>query len=142
MEELRDSTKTAGAAGAGALAGVFLGQDVVTIGVLALAFAYASSLPNQLGKSVSSVGEVAAKAYIRARDINEEYDVLPKAKSAADTVFRIADNLDTNYGISEKIDEKLKLSEKVDKVKDKFDETKAKLTDKVDELTASATKSD
>ena len=40
-----------------------------------------------------------------------QYDVLPKAKGALDTVTTAASNLDANYGITSKIDEQLKLSQ-------------------------------
>ena len=33
--------------------------------------------------------------------------MLPKAKSAIDTVVTVADNLNKNYGLTDKIDEKL-----------------------------------
>ena len=48
--------------------------------------------------------------YSKTLEINEQYEVLPKAKSALDVVTTAAGNLDSNYGITAKIDEQLKLS--------------------------------
>ena len=42
-----------------------------------------------------------------------ELDVLPKAKSALDTVSTAAANIDANYGITAKVDEQLKISQAV-----------------------------
>lgn len=137
-EEPSESATTVGAAAAGATLGVFFQQDILTVGLLALAAAYASTLSNDLGDATKSVGSFAAKAYDKTKDINEEYDVLPKAKNAADTVFTAADNLNKNYGLTDKLDEKLLLSEKVDKVKDKVDDIRTKFTDKVDDLKSKA----
>lgn len=55
----------------------------------------------------------ASKVYGKTLEINEQYDVLPKAKSALDVVSTAAGNLDSNYGITKKIDEQLKLSQSV-----------------------------
>merc|ERR1719163_1989163 len=71
---------------------------------------------------------------IGAAGLDEEYEVVPKAKSAIDTAVTVAGNLNENYGITAKIDEKLQLSERADSLASKFDEQKSKLTSKVDEL--------
>ena len=62
--------------------------------------------------------------------------VLPKAKSALDTVVSVADNLNRNYGLTDKIDEKLQLSARAESLTEKFNAQKDKLTSKVDELKA------
>ena len=62
--------------------------------------------------------------------------VLPKAKSAIDTVVSVADNLNRNYGLTDKIDEKLQLSARAESLTEKFNAQKDKLTSKVDELKA------
>ena len=67
-----------------------------------------------------------------------QYDVLPKAKGALDTVTTAASNLDANYGITSKIDEQLKLSQAIDNVSDKIDEVKSSVTSKVDDLKSKA----
>merc|ERR1719401_50746 len=81
MAEEPDSKATLGAAGAGALLGVFLQQDLLTVGLFALAAAYASTLGNELGDAAKSVGGVTAKAYDKTKELNEQYDILPKAKA-------------------------------------------------------------
>ena len=62
--------------------------------------------------------------------------VLPKAKSALDTVVSVADNLNKNYGLTDKIDSKLQLSARAESLSEKFNSQKDKLTSKVDELKA------
>ena len=64
--------------------------------------------------------------------------VLPKAKSALDTVVSVADNLNKNYGLTDKIDAKLQLSARAESLSEKFNSQKDKLTSKVDELKAKA----
>ena len=64
--------------------------------------------------------------------------VLPKAKSALDTVVSVADNLNKNYGLTDKIDAKLQLSARAESLSEKFNAQKDKLTSKVDELKARA----
>ena len=64
--------------------------------------------------------------------------VLPKAKSALDTVVSVADNLNKNYGLTDKIDSKLQLSARAESLSEKFNSQKDKLTSKVDELKAKA----
>jgi len=80
----------------------------------------------------------AAKVYGKTLELNEQYDVVPKAKSALDTVSTAAANLDANYGVTAKIDDQLKLSQSVEKVTAKVDELKETLTSKVDDLKSKA----
>merc|ERR1719401_698350 len=134
MAEEPDSKATLGAAGAGALLGVFLQQDLLTVGLFALAAAYASTLGNELGDAAKSVGGATATAYDKTKELNEQYDILPKAKGAADTVVSVADNINKNYGITDKIDQKLMLSEKVETAKSKVSDLTSSVTSKVDEL--------
>merc|ERR1712072_197305 len=99
---------------------------------LAALFAYGSTLTNGFGEASKTAGSAAAKVYGKTLEINEQYDVLPKAKSAIDTVSTAAANLDSNYGISAKIDDQLKLSQAVEKVTAKVEEVKSSVTDKVE----------
>jgi hypothetical protein len=138
-EELPEGAKPAAAAAVGAFVGVFLQQDILNVALLSLVAAYCATLTNSVGEVTNTVAGTAEKAYTKAKDFNQEYDVLPKAKDAADTVLSVADNLNSNYGISNKIDERLKLTDKVDDIKDKFNNVKSQVTDKVDELKDSAT---
>merc|ERR1711988_953432 len=112
--------------------------DLGTGVFLALVGAYGSTLSNGFGSATKSAGSFASKAYSKTLEINEQYDVLPKAKSAVDTVSTAASNLDANYGITAKIDEQLKLSAAVEKVTDKIEEVKGSVTAKVDDLESKA----
>jgi len=64
--------------------------------------------------------------------------VLPKAKSAVDTVATATNNLNKNYGITSKIDEQLKLSAAIDSATAKLDEVKTSVSDKVSDLKSKA----
>ena len=94
--------------------------------------------PNKFGEVTSKAGEIGAKVYDKTLDLNDQYDIVPKAKSAIDTTVTVASNLDKNYGITSKIDEQLKLSAAVDNVKDKVEEVKGSITSKVDDLKSKA----
>jgi hypothetical protein len=83
---------------------------------------------------VKSAGGAAATVYSKAVDLEQEYEVLPKAKSAIDTVVNVADNLNKNYGLTDQIDAKLQLSERAESLTEKLNAQKDKLTSKVDEL--------
>jgi hypothetical protein len=98
--------------------------------VLAAGLAYGTTK----NETLKSAGGAAATVYQKAVDLEAEYEVLPKAKSAIDTVVTVADNLNSNYGLTDKIDEKLKISEKAESLTAKVNEQKNKLTSKVDEL--------
>jgi|EP00427_Karlodinium_veneficum_P024475 hypothetical protein len=139
-EEPSDTAVIVGAAAAAGLLGAFLEQGLITDALLAVGAAYAATLNNGVGDTTKQVGKFAAKTYNKAKEINEEYDILAKGKSVTDSVLTVADNINKNYGISEKIDEKLLISDKVGKAKDKVTDVLSKITDKVDELKSAATK--
>merc|ERR1711918_221075 len=104
-----------GAAAVGGILGVYFFHELSTGVILAALFAYGSTLSNSFGSATKTAGSAAAKVYGKTLELNEQYDVLPKAKSALDTVSTAAANLDSNYGISAKVDEKLKISAAVEK---------------------------
>lgn len=141
MDEPSDKAVAIGAASVGGILGVYLFGDLGTAAFLAIVGAYGSTLSNGFGDATKSAGTFASKAYGKSLEINEEYDVLPKAKSALDTVTTAAGNLDANYGITTKIDEQLKLSQAVEKVTDKIDEVKSSVSSKVDDLKSKASSS-
>jgi len=141
MEEPSDKAVTVGAAAVGGILGVYLFGDLGTAVFLSLVAAYGSTLSNGFGSATKSAGSFASKAYGKTLEINEQYDVLPKAKSALDTVSTAAANLDSNYGITAKIDEQLKLSAAVEKVTDKVDEVKTSISSKVEDLKSKASSS-
>jgi hypothetical protein len=128
--EPTDKEKTIGAAGLGGLLGVVLFGSLPGAAVLAAGLAYGTTKSD----AIKSAGGAAATVYQKAVDLEAEYEVLPKAKSAIDTVVTVADNLNSNYGLTDKIDEKLKISEKAESLTAKVNEQKNKLTSKVDEL--------
>jgi hypothetical protein len=132
---------TIGAAALGAVAGVVLTGEVTTAAAFAAAAAYATTLDNSVGGAVKTGGSLAAKAYDKTLEINEQYDVVSKVKGATDTVVTVADNLNKNYGVTDKIDEKLKIRATYEKATDKLGEVKDQLSSKVDEISESATKS-
>jgi len=138
MSEPSDKATTIGAAAVGGIVGVYLFHELSTAVVLSLVFAYGSTYSNSFGSATKSAGSFAAKAYGKTLEINEQYDVLPKAKGAADTVVTAAANLDANYGISAKIDDQLKISAAVEKATEKVDEIKSSVTSKVDDLKSKA----
>jgi len=140
MEESR--AKVLGAAAVGAAAGVYLGGDLQGGLLLGTATAYAATTASQVGGYAEKAGEVAVKAYDKSKELNTQYDLLPKLKSAADTAVTASSNLNKNYGITAKIDEQLKLSQAVDKAAAKVDELKASVTDKVGDLKAKASESE
>merc|ERR1719201_2439439 len=115
------------AAGAG-LIGIQLTGDLTTSAVLALVCAYGTTLSNTFGSATKSLGSACSKVYDKTLDLQEEYELIQKAKSAIDTTVNVADNLNSNYQITGKIDEKLKLSAAVDKVLAKVDDIKSKAT--------------
>lgn len=139
MTEPSGKAVTIGAASVGGILGVYLFGDLGTAVFLACVGAYGSTLTNGFGSATKTAGTFASKAYGKTLEINEQYDVLPKAKSAVDTVATAASNLDANYGITAKIDDQLKLSAAVEKVTDKVDELKTSVTSKVDDLKSKAT---
>jgi len=142
MEEPGSKAVTIGAAAVGGVLGVYIFHELSTAVFLACALAYGSTLTNQFGEASKTAGSAAAKVYGKTLELNEQYEVLPKAKSALDTVSTAAANLDSNYGITAKIDDQLKISAAVDKATAKVDEIKASVTDKVDDLKAKASASE
>merc|ERR1719453_1649443 len=142
MEEPSGKAVSVGAAAVGGIVGVYFFHELSTGVVLACVFAYGSTLSNGFGEFSKTAGSSAAKVYGKTLELNEQYDVVPKAKSALDTVTTAAANLDSNYGISAKIDEQLKISAAVEKATDKANELKGSLTSKVDDLKAKASKAD
>merc|ERR1719218_318785 len=111
MEEPSDKAVVIGAAAVGGVVGVYLFHELSTGLFLAAVLAYGATLSNSFGEAASSAGSAAAKVYSKTLELNEQYDVLPKPKSALDTVTTATSNLNKNYGITAKIDEQLKLSE-------------------------------
>jgi len=141
MEEPGDKAVVVGAAAVGGIVGVYLFKELSTGVLLACILAYAATTASSLGDAAKSAGSAASKVYSKTLELNEQYDVLPKAKSALDTVTVAAGNLNENYGITAKIDEKLKLTEALDKVGDKVNEVKTSVSDKVDDLKSKASSS-
>merc|ERR1719171_2296376 len=129
-EEPDEKAKTIGAAGLGGVLGLVLFGSLPGAAFLAAAGAYGATKSD----AVKSAGGAAANVYSKAVEIEQEYEVLPKAKSAVDTVVTVADNLNKNYGLTDKIDSKLQLTERAESLTAKFDAQKEKLTSKVDEL--------
>jgi len=138
MEEPSGKAVVIGAASIGGLVGVYLFHELSTAVVLACVGAYGATLSNGFGEASKKAGGAAAKVYSKTLELNEQYDVLPKAKSAIDTVTTATANLDKNYGISAKIDEQLKISAAVDSAVAKVEEVKSSVTDKVTELKTKA----
>merc|ERR1719181_2677158 len=134
MADTSDKAVTIGAASVGGILGVYFFGDLGTAVFLAALGAYGSTLTNSFGSATKNAGSFASKAYGKTLEINEQYDVLPKAKSALDTVSTAAANLDANYGITAKIDDQLKLSQAVESATAKIDEVKSSVTSKVDDL--------
>merc|ERR1719160_1105551 len=136
-EEPTEKAKTIGAASLGGALGVVLFGSLPSAVLLAAAGAYAATKND----TVKSAGGAAATVYAKAVDLEQEYEVLPKAKSAIDTVVNVADNLNKNYGLTDKIDAKLQLSERAESLTEKLNAQKDKLTSKVDELKDKASSS-
>ena len=129
---------TIGAASVGALLGVWLFRDLYTACIFAAAGAYGSTTTGVFSEYCRNAGEAGAKVYSKTLDINEQYDLLPKTKSALDAVTTAASNIDSNYGITAGIDEQLKISDAVASASAKFDEAKNSVTSKVSDLQAKA----
>lgn len=142
MEEPSDKAVVVGAASVGGILGVYLFHELSTGLLLAAALAYGATLSNSFGGAAKSAGSAASKVYTKTLELNEQYDVLPKAKSALDTVSTAAGNLNENYGISAKIDEQLKISQAVEKITDKVEEVKTSVGDKVSDLKSKAASTD
>jgi hypothetical protein len=138
MQEPSEKATVIGAAAVGGIVGVYFFHELSWALVLAASLAYGATLTNSFGEASKAAGTTAAKVYGKTLELNEQYDVLPKAKSAVDVVATAADNLNTNYGVTKKIDEQLKLSQALDTASSKFNEVKTSVTDKVSDLKAKA----
>merc|ERR1719271_1921062 len=80
------------AAGAGLLA-VQLTGDLTTSAVLAIVCAYGTTLDNGFGSATKSLGSACSKVYDKTLDLQEEYELIQKAKSAIDKVLSKVDDL-------------------------------------------------
>jgi len=136
-----DDSKQAVAVGAacvGGILGVFFFHELSTAVILALIFAYGSTKDNGFGNATRKAGDVYNQVYDKTVALNEEYEILNKAKSAADFTVAATVDLDQNYQLSSRVDEKLKLSQAYDKAKTKFDEVTEqfpqKISQKVEDL--------
>merc|ERR1712125_124193 len=116
------------------MGGVYFFHELQTGIIFAAILAYASTTASSFGSVAESAGETAVKVYDKTLELNAQYDLLPKLKSATDTVTTAASNLDKNYGFTSKIDEQLKISQAVDKAGSKINELKSSVTDKVEDL--------
>merc|ERR1719201_3103739 len=138
MEDPSPKAVTIGAASVGGILGVWLFHDLYTACILAACGAYGSTTTGTFSEYSRSAGEAAAKVFGKTLEINEEYDLLPKTKSALDAVTTAASNIDNNYGITAGIDEKLKISDAVASASSKLEEAKNSVTSKVDDLKSKA----
>jgi len=137
MEESSKAT-VIGAAAVGGIIGVYFGHELSNGIVCAAILAYGATLGNRFGDFAKSSGNTAAKVYSKTLELNEQYDVLPKVKTAADVVSTAAGNLNENYGITKKVDAQLKISPALDKAVANFDNFKSTVTSKVDDLKTKA----
>lgn len=141
VEEPSDKAITIGAAAVGGIVGVYFFHEISAGLLLAISLAYGSTLTNKFGEISKTSGGAAAKAYSKALELNEQYELIPKAKTALDTTTTAVGNLNENYGITSTIDEKLKIGQAVDKVTSKVDELKTSVNDKLDDLKSKAASS-
>lgn len=144
MQEGEPSEKATiiGAASVGGILGVYLFHDLSAGVLLAAALAYGATLSNSFGTASKTAGSAATKAFTKAVDVNEQYDLLPKAKSALDAAGTTASNLNENYGLTAKIDETLQLSAAVEKASSKVKDLKSSVDDKLSEIKAAASTTD
>jgi len=127
-----------GAACVGGILGVYFFGDISTAVILALIFAYASTKDNGFGNAIGKAGSAYNTVYDKTVELNDQYDILRKAKSAADVTVAAAVDLDESYQLTARVDEKLKLSQAVDKVTSKIGEVTEqfpkKISEKVEDL--------
>merc|ERR1719311_540645 len=128
-----------GAGAVGGILGIYFTGELQSGLILGSVLAYASTTSSKFGGYAESAGETAVKVYDKTLELNAQYDLLPKIKSATDTVVVAGSNLDKNYGFTSKIDEQLKISQAIDKATSKVDELKSSVTGKVEDLKAKAT---
>ena len=124
MTEPSDKAVVVGAAAVGALAGGYLFRELSTAVILAAVLAYSATLSNGVGDAAKAAGIAAFKVYDRTLEVSEQYDMLPKAKSALDSFTTAADSLNENLGITAKIDEQLKISQACERVSDQVSHRK------------------
>uniref|UniRef100_A0A7S4BBX3 H(+)-exporting diphosphatase n=1 Tax=Chrysotila carterae TaxID=13221 RepID=A0A7S4BBX3_CHRCT len=103
MEEPSEKATIIGAAAFGGVIGVYFFHELSTGVLLAALLAYGATLTNPFGEVSKSAGRTANKVYSKTLELNEQYDLLPKAKGALDTVSTAAGNLNENYGITSKV---------------------------------------
>mmetsp|Transcript_24648 Transcript_24648/g.30727 ORF Transcript_24648/g.30727 Transcript_24648/m.30727 type:complete len:185 (-) Transcript_24648:390-944(-) len=139
LEEPSEKATVIGAAALGGILGVYFFHELSAGVLLAITLAYGATLSNGFGNASKTAGSAAAKAYAKTLELNEQYDLLPKAKTALDTATTAAANLDKNYGITAKIDEQLKISQAVDKASAKLNEVKSSVSEKLTDLKAKST---
>jgi hypothetical protein len=120
-----------GAAGVGGFLGVFLFGSVSWAAFGAFTFAYGSTRNDKL----EWVGNTAAAALEKAAEIDQQYLLAAKVKSATDQAILVGQNLNKNYGLTDKIDAQLQLTERSSAVSSKFQ----KVTDAVDDFKLKAT---
>jgi len=137
-DEPSEKAKVIGAAAVGGFIGVYFLHELSYGLFFAAVLAYGATLSNSFGELSKTTGSTAAKAYSKALELNEQYDLLPKAKGALDTVTTAADNLNANYGLTAKVDEKLQISEKLALAGSKVDELKSSVSTKLDDLKTKA----
>ena len=140
LVEMQASSKAVviGAGAVGGILGIYFTGELQSGLILGAIVAYASTTSSTFGKYSETAGETAVKVYDKTLELNAQYDLLPKIKSATDTVVVAGSNLDKNYGVSSKIDEQLKISQAVEKATAKVDELKSSVTGKVEDLKAKA----
>merc|ERR1712083_1078712 len=138
MEEPGEKSVIIGAASVGGFLGMYLFHEISAGIILASTLAYGATLSNGFGSASKSAGATASKAYSKALELNEQYDVLPKAKGAIDSVTVAAGNLNENFGITAQIDEQLKITQALDTAKGKVEDAKSSVTTKLADLKAKA----
>jgi len=138
MAEPSDKATVIGAAAVGGVLGVYLFHELSAGILLSVVLAYGATTSSSFGEASKTVGSTASKAYDKALELNEQYDVVPKAKGALDTVVIATSNLNDNYGVTKKIDEKLGVSDKVALAAAKVDDVKSSVSSKVDDLKSKA----
>jgi hypothetical protein len=117
-----------GAACVGGLLGVYFTGELTTAAIFALLFAYATTRgDNFVGNTARSAGTAYDKLYTKTVELNDDYELTKKAKSAADFAVAAAQDVDQSYQISSRVDEKLKLSQAADNISSKVTNAKAKL---------------
>merc|ERR1719321_1967905 len=81
---------TVGAACVGGILGVYFFHELTTAVLLAIVFAYGSTVNNGFGNATRKAGDIANNVYDKTIELNDQYDVLNKARKAADfTVPRL-----------------------------------------------------